>query len=728
MAQRCTADFTINRAAGAALLRVLKTTLDRDTKLGFAGIDRGTRRAALHIGQSGLAAVTETETGPGAQCAVGAFIIDAQRGAQRHLLVEPVIGAGHAVHARPVAAHAGAQVERGRLVQQRAHRQLRFQLDAAGLRLAVIDLHRHPALAVLQQHVVGIVVDLAHRCAGAEHGAVAPVMLDRGVEPQRHLRLERRIAAAVRVEPAVVGRNEVPRHHVLRGRRLVRARQRQPQLVFLVGQLEQGLEQRAQHAGPFVDRCKAGAVDVGLVAFPAHAGIDRPAGGDIPFVLAVHGHARDARREILVQVGRVAARQRQLALAAGVVAVGHAHVPAQRQCMLGGRGLAVHGRAQRERARILALAGHALLGGLGHHRAVQRGSVAQFAAEAVAVGRVTAGVDAEFHVELGAFVQLAHPVQVGTSETVVAAEAAVDAVVVRARIGVEVDRGQAAGVVGERVVVDEGLPGQRVAAVERPVDARRQVDAVGPAPLGPGRGAVDVGHAHRIGARLRAGRHAVILVAPGVQAHGIRHGAIAVRQLQAGAGRIELAALGAAEFDHVLVELDRFFQHDIDGAGNRLRAELGAGRAQHLDAFDHVGRQVVDGKAGRRFFAVDQNLRIAGAQAAHADFAAAAPGRAAHRDAGDAFQHVVDGRVAVFLQFFAVDHGLAGGIVAARIVAGGRALDHDLLHHGFGLDAGRAGGIVFSAGSAGGKENGANGADGNGDLRQAHGHNDYQLW
>jgi hypothetical protein len=122
-------------------------------------------------------------------------------------------------------------------------------------------------------------------------------------------------------------------------------------------------------------------------------------------------------------------------------------------------------------------------------------------------------------------------------------------------------------------------------------------------------------------------------------------------------------------------------QHDVDAAGDGLGAVLGGGGAHDLDALDHLRRHLVQREARRRRFAVQQDLRIAAAQAAHADVAAAAL-HAAHGDAGQALEHFAQRGVAVAQDLFLVDDDLGGGVVAARVVGGGLALDFDFLQLG----------------------------------------------
>ena len=242
--------------------------------------------------------------------------------------------------------------------------------------------------------------------------------------------------------------------------------------------------------------------------------------------------------------------------------------------------------------------------------------------------------------------------------------------------------------------IEKELRRHVVAAGQHPVQARRQIDAFRTAVAGAIRAAQQVLPAVRRIAQFQSGIVVVVIVAEQRAGHRIREIAVAVGQLQIDAGRETHVAALYAQLELALRCFDGLFQHHVDGAGDRLRAVLGAGRVQNLDALDHVGRQGVEREAGRRPFAVEQDLRIAAAQAAHADFTARAPGRAGHGNAGQALEHVGDIRVAILEDFLAADDHLAGRIVAARIIAA--ALDFDGLHGGrsgfIGLQ--RRGGVI----------------------------------
>ena len=75
------------------------------------------------------------------------------------------------------------------------------------------------------------------------------------------------------------------------------------------------------------------------------------------------------------------------------------------------------------------------------------------------------------------------------------------------------------------------------------------------------------------------------------------------------------------------------------------------------------GVERVEREARRHALAVEQDLRVAVAEAAHADRAAAS-GPALDRHAGQALEHVAEGRVAEAVDLVAADDDLGGGRVA----------------------------------------------------------------
>ncbi len=151
-------------------------------------------------------------------------------------------------------------------------------------------------------------------------------------------------------------------------------------------------------------------------------------------------------------------------------------------------------------------------------------------------------------------------------------------------------------------------------------------------------------------------------------------------QLKAGARVIALVL--AADLQVVQLPGVALARDDVDGAADRARAGLRGGRAQDLDALDLLRAQRIDRKARRHAVAVEQDLRVAGAQAAKADLPAAAR-RAAERDAGQALQDLAERGVALALDLVAADDDLRRGRLAALLgVAAAAAGDFDALRVG----------------------------------------------
>src|SRR5690606_18828725 len=120
-----------------------------------------------------------------------------------------------------------------------------------------------------------------------------------------------------------------------------------------------------------------------------------------------------------------------------------------------------------------------------------------------------------------------------------------------------------------------------------------------------------------------------------------------------------------------------FTRDDVDRAGNGLRAGFRGGRTQDLDALDLRRVQRVDREARWQPFAVEQDERVAAAQAPHADGATTAR-RALHRDAGQALEQLAHAGVAEALDLLAPDHDLRCGAVAALAHLVALALTADL--------------------------------------------------
>jgi len=178
------------------------------------------------------------------------------------------------------------------------------------------------------------------------------------------------------------------------------------------------------------------------------------------------------------------------------------------------------------------------------------------------------------------------------------------------------------------------------------------------------RGLVDVDRGDRIPAALEGGNQQVgegagLAVVLGDQG---RRG-VAVEERAAG---LDVVARRHAGGD--------LAQDDVDGAGDRLAARLGGGHALDLDAFDQVRADRLEGEAGGRRHAVQQDQHIAAAHAAHADRRLAA-GRRIDGDAGLAPEDVGQAGVALAQQFLAADDDGGGGRLAAQVDGGAGHLD-----------------------------------------------------
>jgi len=117
----------------------------------------------------------------------------------------------------------------------------------------------------------------------------------------------------------------------------------------------------------------------------------------------------------------------------------------------------------------------------------------------------------------------------------------------------------------------------------------------------------------------------------GAQVVAQRVGLAVVLPVGAGLGLLTVDARTQAELMRLALEVAA--HDDVDGAGDGARAVLGHRRAHDLDALDLVGRDRVEREARRHALAVDQDLGVAAAHAAHAHLPAA-PRRAAQRDTG----------------------------------------------------------------------------------------------
>jgi len=109
--------------------------------------------------------------------------------------------------------------------------------------------------------------------------------------------------------------------------------------------------------------------------------------------------------------------------------------------------------------------------------------------------------------------------------------------------------------------------------------------------------------------------------------------------------------------------LATFAQHDVDGAGNGACARFCRRRTQDLDALHLFGGELLNGEAGRHAFAVEQDLRVAIAQAPHADLPTA-PRRTAQCHARQAFEHIANRGIALFFNVVTANDNFAGGGLA----------------------------------------------------------------
>jgi hypothetical protein len=158
----------------------------------------------------------------------------------------------------------------------------------------------------------------------------------------------------------------------------------------------------------------------------------------------------------------------------------------------------------------------------------------------------------------------------------------------------------------------------------------------------------------------------------------VGHGAQSPRMLGVQARRQAAVGDSAAGFHFGLrrAALARLAQHDVDGAGHRLAAGLGGGRAQDLDALDQIRIDGLQRKAGGGGQAVQQHGHVACTQPAHADGRLA--GRAVDADAGLALEHVDEAAVALAQDLVARDDDGGGGRLRALLEGAGA--DRHLLH------------------------------------------------
>lgn len=135
-----------------------------------------------------------------------------------------------------------------------------------------------------------------------------------------------------------------------------------------------------------------------------------------------------------------------------------------------------------------------------------------------------------------------------------------------------------------------------------------------------------------------------------------------------------LAAEGSLEVPLALAR--HLLEDDVDTACHRLVAAVRRGGAGDLEALDQIGGQAVQGKALGRRFAVEEDLRVAVAEAAHADLATAAR-HAFDGDAGHPLEGIGNAGVSVTDQLVLADDDLRSrGRAPVVLRIGGRD------HHG----------------------------------------------
>ena len=412
-------------------------------------------------------------------------------------------------------------------------------------------------------------------------------------------------------------------------------------------------------------------------AFPAQPGVGRPLRRQVPFVLRVHGIAPAGRAQVLAEIGEQG--QAVLQGVAPFVATMRLGLDACHQAVLAG-----------EAARQL---GAQRGGGLAVVDIVVQRAAGESGDELLApaaVGRAHLP-DAGARLDPAAVGQHlgADRVQPGQRE---AALAAARARLVRSRRRADGLFEPARTPARAFAVDQQGHQRQRRAAFAAPLQTAAGMDV--PAPVVHVVG-LALCQRERLGGQLAClggdERVASKMLACGGDREVV--GQLFAQAVVAGPGeaRTQRAVLDiGGELEVVQALAKPFAGDDVDGAGDRPRAGLGGRRAQDLDPLDLLGRQRIDREPRRDAFAVEQDLRIARPQPAHADRAAAA-GPALHRHAGQALQQIADRAVAEALDLVAADHDLGSGRLAPllRVVGPGRG-DFDRLQGGGG---GRGGGL-----------------------------------
>ena len=408
--------------------------------------------------------------------------------------------------------------------------------------------------------------------------------------------------------------------------------------------------------------------------FPAQAQGQRPARGNLPFILREQGQAPHGGRIVLVgQHGQHA--RLQLAFAAKFRAPPVPRIPARRQRVPLAQGPAV--RATGMHAHVV----HASIDEARDGRA-GAGALEQVIAAAVIE------IDAQFHVQAGALFQLAQPVQVAAHGAAVLAEVRL-VVRVGARAA-EVSRFLHMAAAGQAAQVDQALPRQAAFVRQRPLQPGRQLQRIGGDALGKRRMAQHRGRA--IG-RVFAVPFVKQALAPRVAQRAgqrIRQAPVAVRPLHGGAAGGHAMAARGAQLEGALAPPRGLLQHDVDGTGDRLGGKLRRGGAHDLDALDQLRVQRVERKTGRHGHAIEHDQGIALAQPAQLELPAL-PRRGLRADgnAGQALQGVGQAALALAQQFLAADDDGGNGVAAPLLRRAG--MDR---HAGNGGDGTSGDGIV----------------------------------
>ena len=262
-------------------------------------------------------------------------------------------------------------------------------------------------------------------------------------------------------------------------------------------------------------------------------------------------------------------------------------------------------------------------------------------------------------------VELARPGQVGVAAQRVRAQARGAMRKTRALAGLDVFQFVLVAVVARPAQVT--LRRQRVARNRLPVQARRQLQRIAGLVIGVGGMAQQDGAAALVGGGAAVG--AVVALGGGDQR--VAHRAGFARTLGRQTGRHAAGIRGRAGLDLGLrgARLAALAQDDVDGAGDRLAARLGGGRAQDLDALDQFGIDRLKRKPGRRRQAVQEDGHVAAAETAHADGRLA--GRAVDGDARLAFEDVDEAVVALAHDLVAGDDDGGGRRLRARVDGAG---------------------------------------------------------